>query len=321
MSGSDRSSRRVDQEVSSSQVGARGKVRSANDCHAPMKHGLGRRRVTAARVEAVREQLSGRDFAIARDVARVRMVSGEQLQRLHFEVGTPASRVRTAQRVLGRLVDLRVLSRLDRRIGGVRAGSAGFVYALDAVGQRLMTGTGAGGGRRVRRPWTPSGLFVDHTLGVTEVYVRLVEADRAGVLELLDVETEPTSWRRFVGADGAWATLKPDAYVRVGVDEFEDHWFLELNRSTEGPAALSRKLHVYRGYWASGREQAAHGVFPQVLFVVSTDARAEQVVDVLGRQPPESWRLFRVAKSDRLIATLTDTTMVNGAQASNRPHL
>ena len=38
------------------------------------------------------------------------------------------------RRVLGRLVQARVLGTLERRIGGVRAGSQGLVFFLDVAG-------------------------------------------------------------------------------------------------------------------------------------------------------------------------------------------
>ncbi len=48
------------------------------------------------------------------------------------------SAARIARRVLARLTELGVLARLERRIGGLRAGSSGYVYYLGPAGQRLV---------------------------------------------------------------------------------------------------------------------------------------------------------------------------------------
>ena len=59
-------------------------------------------------------------------MATVRMASGRQLQRLHFGPGEAAAR--RAGRCLKRLTALRVLARLDRRVG---------IGRLDVVGLRV----------------------------------------------------------------------------------------------------------------------------------------------------------------------------------------
>ena len=198
----------------------------------------------------------------------------------------------------------RVLARLDRRIGGARAGSAGFVYALDVAGQHLAQRHQAGGRRR--RPWTPSVAFVDHLLAVTELWVRLVEADRQGPLELIEFQAEPGCWRRFLGPGGADVILKPDAFARVGLGHYEDAWFVEVDRATESPSSLGRQLSAYRQYWSSGREQARHGVFPQVLVLVPTERRQEVVETACRRQPAEAWPLFRVAPYEHAVAVMAE---------------
>lgn len=255
-------------------------------------------RVTTAAVDRLRAELGQRDLAIVASLHVVRVATGSQLERLHFASVSPASRGRVCRRVLSRLVAQRVLARLGRRIGGARAGSAGFVYALDVAGQRLVA---SGGGRR---PWTPSAAFLAHSLDVTELYVRLREAAGSGALELLAFDAEPACWRSFTTAQGA-GVLKPDAYVRVGLGEFEDHYFVEVDRGTVGAAAIGRKLALYRAYYASGREQQARGVFPRVLWLAPDEARRAWLVDVAGRQPSESWRLFQIVRFDQALRVFT----------------
>src|SRR5262245_3341192 len=81
----------------------------------------------------IEAQLAERDWRVLRRVSGLRFVSGSQLRRL--ELGE--SSARASRRALLRLVHLGVLERLPRQIGGVRAGSAGFVYRLGPAGQRL----------------------------------------------------------------------------------------------------------------------------------------------------------------------------------------
>jgi len=99
----------------------------------------------------------------------LRLMSARQIQAIHFpdaEHGNEQAATRARQRVLARLTQERLLIRLDRRVGGVRAGSAGFVLALGPVGQRIL----AGGGRR--RSYEPTLRFFDHTLAVAQLVDR-----------------------------------------------------------------------------------------------------------------------------------------------------
>ncbi len=62
-----------------------------------------------------------RERRIIETVVSLRLASVTQLERLYFaRTATPASRARLARRTLARLVELRLLGRLERRIGGVR---------------------------------------------------------------------------------------------------------------------------------------------------------------------------------------------------------
>jgi hypothetical protein len=258
------------------------------------------RRITQAYVRELAPRLTPRDYLIIATLGRVRVATARQIERLWFTQGTPLSNARMARRTLRRLVDVRALVRLDRPGGGVRGGSPGHVFTLDVAGQRL-------GAQHVplRRPHPISRTFLDHALEVTEWYVRLLEAERGGGPELLDFRAEPRSWRNFASYAGGRETLKPDAFVRLGSGEWEDQWFLEVDRGTEHTPALKRQLGRYVRYWRSGREQAASEVFPQVLWIVPDQRRHAELVDVIGRLPAETWPLFRVSpttEAGRLLA-------------------
>jgi hypothetical protein len=260
--------------------------------------------VTEARLVQLQRQLGKRDRAVVDTLDRVRLATARHIQRLHVGDGTQSANVRRTQALLARLAELRLVLRLDRQVGGVRAGSAGHVYALDVAGQRLASACGPAGGRRLRRPWTPGSAFVAHQLAVTELYVGLREAERSGALELLAFDAEPLCWRAFTGIGGARAMLKPDAFVRVGLGEYEDAYFVEVDRATQSGPAIARKLAVYRRYFATGREQERFRVFPQVLFLVPAEARRGVLAELLGRQTSEVRELAAVALFADAVAVL-----------------
>lgn len=243
---------------------------------------------TAKRLRELDARLSQRDRAVLGRVAELRFVSGDQLLRLHF-AGVP---IRTAREALLRLTRLGVLERLPRTIGGVRAGSAGFVYRLGPAGQRLVGESW--------RPHVPGTLFLSHSLQVAELHTLVVEADRMGRIELLELTAEPACWRRYAGG-----TLKPDSYLRLGAGEYEDNFFLEVDMGTEGSRALLGKLRQYVEYRASGTEQAERGVFPKVLWLVPGQPRAEVIWDVVDQLRAGGREMFGVSLFKDVVHTLT----------------
>jgi hypothetical protein len=264
-----------------------------------------RTRLTTNRLLALAAQLSDRDLNIVATLAMSRVATKNQLQRLHFADGSALTQSRRSRAALERLAGLDVLARLDRRIGGVRSGSAGFIYALGPAGQRLRGSQGPAGGHRVRRPWTPSLPFLAHRLAVTELFVTLVEQERHGLVELLRFQSEPACWRHFNGPAGRIVTLKPDAYIATALGEYEEYRFIEVDRATESLSVISSKLAVYRQYWASGREQRQHGLFPGVLFVVPDEGRAEKVRRECARLPEAASALFEVVVWTEAVAVMT----------------
>lgn len=248
--------------------------------------------------------LSERDWAILRDLARLRLATGRQLQRLHVADGSPLTQSRRSRSILQRLSDVGVLVRLERQVGGVHAGSSGFTYGLSAVGQRLTSGVGPAGGARLRRPWEQAPSFIDHLLLVTELYVLLREAEAAKDCELLEFEAEPPCWRWWSGPSGERLVLKPDAFVRLGVGDFEQVSFVEVDRSTESSTVLKRKAETYVAYWCSGTEQAREGLFPRCVWLVPDAKRQEQLTGVLARLDPKAWQLFQVVRFEEAASAL-----------------
>lgn len=255
--------------------------------------------------ERLRSGLSGRDLAIVGQVADLRLMSARQIRAVHFpmteHLGELAA-ARACQRVLARLTREGLLVRLERRIGGVRAGSSGYVYGLGQAGQKVL---GLEGPRR--RFYEPTGRFVDHTLAVTELIVTVTEAARRGALELLSLQPEPHCHRQFSGLGGR-AVLRPDLFLALGVGELELRWFIEIDRATESLPVVLGKCRTYAAYYASGREQAANGVFPRVCWVVPDGGRADRITRAIARDRRLEQRLFVVTTDREALDVLTGRT-------------
>jgi hypothetical protein len=251
--------------------------------------------LTAQDWAARAEQLVERDLAVLRCVSDLRFVTGSQLTRLCFtEAPDQEANARAARRALLRLIRLGALARLPRPVGGVRSGSAGFVYYLGPGGQRLAAERGWQPERRRRRSQHPGTLFVRHALSVAELHVRFIEADRSRRFELLELASEPSCWRSYDGLAGQRAILKPDSYVRLGLGEFEDSYFIEVDRGTEGSRAIERQLDAYIAYHRTGQEQAERGVFPRVLWLTSDVRRAAVLGECVTGLAESERELFRV---------------------------
>ena len=265
-------------------------------------------RVSAARLLRLAGELDERERTIIEIVARLRLVSHAQLAALapRSPQASPASAARSVRRRLARLSELGVLARLERRVGGLRAGSAGFVYYLGPVGQRLMAYWAGRGFVRGRFRPEPAGRYVRHRLAVSELYVQLRHAQAGGELELLAFEAEPDCWRRSMDGLGGAVMLKPDAYVRLGMGAYEDRCFIEVDLGSESRTVIAAKLRAYLDYFHSGAEQAASGVFPRVIWLSDTEVRRAALVEVASRLPAEHWRLFAVSTLDQAVEVLTN---------------
>jgi hypothetical protein len=232
-------------------------------------------------------QLTDRDRAILVGLDDLRLLRGDQLRKLFFDqAASEAGAARICRRTLSRLVELGLLARLEqRRVGGARSGSAGHVYTLTAKGRRLDAHFEGRDIATNRGVYEPSLAFVAHTLAISDLYVALVDAERSGRLELIAFESEPACWRVYSDALAAPITLKPDAHVRVAAGDYEYASFVEVDCGTVGRAALERKLATYFGYYRSGREQAANGVFPRIVWVAHMPARARYLTRLIAATP------------------------------------
>lgn len=251
------------------------------------------RLIPTARVARLRESLEPRETAVLEVLARVRLASLRQLQRLAVVDGAPRARTRRAQLLMTKLTGLGAVVRFTRRVGGARTGSSGYIYGLSNLGYAVLDVDGTGHGKR-RRVWEAAPYFQDHMLAVTELYVQLVEQHRLNQGELLAYDAEPANWRHFTGPGGELVQVKPDAYVRLGATALEYSSFVEVDLSTETLPTILKKSQRYVDYWRSGMEQRRRGVFPRVVWLVKTEHRARGIASVIGKLAVDSQVLFRV---------------------------
>ena len=99
--------------------------------------------------------------------------------------------------------------------------------------------------------------------------------------------------------------------------EWEHHWFMEVDLSTEGSAALMRKLRLYLDYWRTGIEQAERGTFPLVLWLTSTERQETRLRLLIDALPESERRLFLVARLGREVHSIKDVESTTGVDSVN----
>jgi hypothetical protein len=267
--------------------------------------------MTHSDLDSLNDRLTERDHQVLNDVQKYRLLSTKHVQRLHFDVDHPTTfaSARACNRALVRLREAGVLRALARRIGGARAGSAGFVWYVGPAGERLLQvsdPSGPGGRRNYREP---SRHFVEHTLAISELAVQTIEATRAGgrdMFDVLELQTEPASWQRSLSRFGTVQTLKPDFRLVTVCGDFEHHWFVEADMATEHLPVIVRQCLAYETYRATGRYQATHGLYPAVLWVTPTDTRASAIRAVLATTSGLDPNLFQVCTTAEYLTTVND---------------
>jgi len=259
-------------------------------------------RLAASHVEWTRDRLSPRDWQIIEAVNRLRLLTGEQIERLFFaDLRLGRSRIASRSRALHRLVSWRVLVPLPRRIGGVGHGSTTLVFALDSTGQRLARERLIATNRaaRVRRPGPPGERTVRHILATSEACVSLTELSRAHGFGLSVFLAEPASW----WPNGLGGYIKPDAYAVVSWGDIRDHWWLELDLATESMPAVKRQLLSYLDFVQRG--QLGPGkIMPRVIVGTTTDARCQAISALAQRLPSPAQGLFRIVQTDEIASTV-----------------
>jgi Replication-relaxation len=262
------------------------------------------KRLSARQLATTEAQLTARDRSALQAVGRFGVMSGRQLAELLWDEVSPNARPRVARRGLARLVGLGVLAPLERRVGGERSGSASTTFAVGRPGQYLLQ-SGAASKRRVRAAYTPGARYLAHRLAVAQLYVDLIAAERQELVEVIRFEPEPECWRPYMTGFGTRQVLKPDAFVKLGIADYEFSWFIEADMATEALTTVKCKAARYHDYYQTGTEQSARGVFPRLLWIAPDEARSKAIRETLTQLPPAAHRLFVVTTAAEALALLT----------------
>jgi Replication-relaxation len=251
-------------------------------------------RLTTARLRQLAAELPDRYTVPLLHLSRARVLRGGQLDRLLRHPDT-ASRTaeRARQRAMTYLCQLGLVATLDRRIGGVRAGSAGYVHVLNPAGYKLaalLTGTPIPA--QVRRFRAPGPMFIAHALDIAEIYVQLTEASsKDGGFRVAAFVTEPATWWPI----GNGGHLRPDAYTALAVPTHRDVWWLEIDRDTESIPRLRDKLRDYLDHATYGGT-GPDGAPPRVLVTAPTPKRCAVISELITGLPPPAADLFVVCQ-------------------------
>lgn len=266
-----------------------------------------RRARVGARVRGrLASSLSDRDRQVLTRIWEHRYLTTGQLQAFCFtQHASHDSAARTSRRVLARLERDSLIRALGRRIGGVRAGSEAKVWQLAPAGARiLLPNTG-----HSWRTHEPSERFLAHTLAVADCHLT-IRADAPSGASVA-VQTEPASWRRYLGLGGETRLIRPDLAVHIsGTDHhgtWDDYWFIEVDMGTESIPSLIAKCHAYQQYYTSGQEQTQRGSFPRVLWLMhgpKAHHRSHNLTRRILRTPSLQPAMFTITTADQAAGVL-----------------
>lgn len=244
-------------------------------------------------------------------VAAHRFATTTQLARLTaLEYASSASALRQTQRHLASLAQQRLLTSLERRVGGWQGGSAVTIWAATTRGHRLVAAEGEGEVPRRQRPREVSTTFLDHLLAITEVRTSIEEAVRQEADTEATVALEPECWRTRLGPSGQVQVLRPDLAVTITSPAYEDRYLIEVDRATENPGRVIATCWRYQEHQAASAQASDGGVFPLVVWLVPTDRRRHRLERAIAHSTGLLRDLFRVIRLDQL------PTLIHGGPAA-----
>ena len=244
-------------------------------------------------------------------VAAHRFATTTQLARLTApEYASSASALRQTQRHLASLAQQRLLTSLERRVGGWQGGSAVTIWAATTRGHRRMAAAEGEEVPRRQRPREVSTTFLDHLLAITEVRTSIEEAVRQEADTEAAVALEPDCWRTALSPSGQPQVLRPDLAVTITSPAYEDRYLIEVDRATENPGRVIATCWRYQEHQATSSQASDGGVFPLVVWLVPTDRRRHRLERAIAHSTGLLRDLFRVIRLDQL------PTLIHGGPAA-----
>lgn len=245
-------------------------------------------------------QLTDKETQILHFLNQAKFATTSQLARLfYWDSDKSETAIRRANFTAQRLLKAGLISHLKHRIGGVRKGSASYVWQITFQGLKLLKSQDSSITLRYKNYYEPTQHHVEHTLAITEIFVETMEVVRdSEKLSLEAFSFEPNSWRSYPKLSGIGMTLKPDAYLELSSHAYDDHYFIELDRSTESLARVMNTCKKYIEYYRSGIEQRQKEIFSYVLRIVPDDTRRLTISKAIQAELYSYWDLFTVITLD-----------------------
>jgi hypothetical protein len=221
-------------------------------------------------LQSISSLLDERDRAILHALVEHKVLTTQQLHMLFFRS------LRRCQQRLRELKELDLISsfRPTQDFGSGRSPEHHYLSPLGVSVLAQMDGVARG-----QLPWVPDGSYREnrnlrHRMGVNAFFCALVEAS------LRRDDHGLHRWRPERKVRTRAGEIQPDRFGRYlhpgGACEF----YVEYDRATEGPTALSEKLRSYRRFAVGWGEGAA---FPNVLVVVPDEDRESDVLRAAAR--------------------------------------
>ncbi|MBO4127025.1 replication-relaxation family protein [Streptococcus suis] len=241
--------------------------------------------------------LTKQDYELLDLLNRCRYATTKQVVQLYFRANQPKTATRKANFLTKKLADRGLIAHLERRIGGVRAGSGSYIWYITHKGIKELREVEPTIKLRLKNRYEPTQNHLKHQLFVTQIFVELkkLEADKKILLE--NFSFEPKCWRSFATLF-SYFTLKPDAFARLTIGNFEDAYFFEADNATEHLGRIIAKCKQYIAYYNTGIEQRENEMFPLVVWLVPDEKRKLAMESRIREDLDAYWELFSVITLD-----------------------
>lgn len=188
-------------------------------------------------------ELTEKEREILTLLAQCRYATTKQIVALYFQDSQHSrTAFRRANLLLNQIKNRQLINHLERRIGGVRAGSGSFVWYITIKGLKALHRP-----QRFKNKYEPTAHHLEHTLAVTQAYVFLKLLEEAGKIQLERFNFEPTCHRTYATFSGKKIFLKPDAFAQLVLGIYEDKLFSRNRYGDRKPQSSGEPVQkIYR---------------------------------------------------------------------------
>lgn len=244
-------------------------------------------------------ELIKQDYELLSLLNHCRYITTKQIVRLYFPDNTLKTATRRANLFTKKLSNLGLIAHLERRIGGIRAGSGSYIWYLTHKGTKVLHEIEPNVKLRFKNKYEPTQHHLKHQLFVMQIFVELKTLDLEKKITLETFSFEPKCWRSFETLLSN-STLKPDAFTKLTVGDFEDSYFFEADNATEHIGRVVAKCKQYIQYFNTGIEQRENEIFPLVIWIVPDEKRKLAILNRIKEDLNAYWELFTVVTLEEL---------------------